>query len=125
MKTNKKELLAQLQRLARRVESLETKLDNTMVNFAREAEHTHRTFERITEGMGGVVWRTKAGHARFIALLSTEHLHNIMLWPNATERVKLLCAAELKRRTLDDQWRRKERAAKRKKPSKKKARSKR
>lgn len=62
----------------------------------------------LKEGLGGGTWRTSQGHTRFIALLSTAHLKNILLYPGASERVKGKVRSELDRREIDAKHRAKD-----------------
>lgn len=61
--------------------------------------------DEMKEGLGGGTWKTAAGHKRFIALLSDGHLRNIISYPQAPERVKEKCKAELERRAIDQSYR--------------------
>jgi hypothetical protein len=71
-------------------------------------EALEEKMRQTQEGLGGAVWRTQQGHARFIALLSTQHLKNILAWPRVSDRIKNLVEAELGRREVDAQFRKEE-----------------
>lgn len=64
--------------------------------------------EEVKEGLGSGTWKTAAGHKRFIALLSTGHLKNIIAFDGAPERVKDKCRNELDRRAIDEGYRQEE-----------------
>lgn len=71
-------------------------------------DYLKKRVDAIYEGLGGLIWRTQAGHTRFLAILSSEHLENIKLWPSATPQAIHLCNKELERRRIDAEFRRKE-----------------
>lgn len=68
-------------------------------------ESLHRKVDAVIEAIGGAIWRTQQGHARGLALLSTEHLENLLAWPSTSEPVREKVASELERRLIDTKFR--------------------
>jgi len=90
------------------IEKLQSQVRGLEARVSAQAgahEHVGRRFDAIYEGLGGQIWRTQAGHARFLAILSSEHLENIKLWPGSNAKVIHLCNQELERRRIDLQFR--------------------
>lgn len=78
--------------------------------FHRVESFTKSRYDDVMEGLGGAIWRTQAGHARFLAVLSTQHLENIIKWPSSSSDMKAKCRAELNRRAIDRSFREQERS---------------
>ncbi len=122
----KSDIIAQVDRLTLLVgdqraelQRLKSGLALAHANLRRESGFRHKEWTQfaanfreftasLKEGLGGGTWTTAAGHKRFIALLSTEHLRNILLFEGASESVKAKCTSEIQRRDIDAAYRQKE-----------------
>lgn len=97
--------------LERRVEELELqvgRLRAVSIGADERFDRLEQQIEEIVEGLGGGIWRSQAGYARFYGLLSTPHLKNILAWPRASDKARELVSKELARREIDQDMRRKE-----------------
>lgn len=101
MKLSNKELTAKVSQLdldlARERQTIASLTDR----IGELYDHFDKKVQTIYEGMGGAIWRTQAGHARFVALLSTPHLENVIAWERSSEFIKERCTDEIKRRNID------------------------
>lgn len=61
--------------------------------------------KQMEEGLGGTMWRTQQGHARWLAILTTPHLENIQKGGFARGPTATLVAEELGRRATDRDFR--------------------
>jgi hypothetical protein len=93
--TTLKQALAALAMQRRQIETLDA-----AVKITRER------LNMVFEGLGGTIWRSQVGHARFLAILSDGHLRNIIEHLNdPSERTSMLCTEELERREIDAGYR--------------------
>lgn len=72
-----------------------------------------RRINKLTEAIGGAIWRTQEGHARGIAFLSTEHLKNVVAhldgrFEGPANPAYLAAQEELLRRSIDERYRKAE-----------------
>lgn len=59
----------------------------------------------VEDGLGGAQWKTQEGHARWIAILTTQHLESIQAGGFSKGAIYVHIADELARRKIDREYR--------------------
>jgi hypothetical protein len=98
---------------AAQLTALENMVRNHEMKNSVKFANLNTKIRGIEIGLGGMRWTTAAGDTRWIAFLSTAHLHNILAWPAfQDESGRSMVQAEIKRRERDEEFRKKELAEK-------------
>jgi len=104
-KKKKSTLEKRLETLEARVRELQSELYITTDARLDEAEKNVKGLQvhlaDVKEGLGGAIWRTQQGHARFIALLSMSHLRNLAAWDRTPDNIRAKVKLEIQRREID------------------------
>ena len=105
LKKKKSTLEKRLETLEARVRELQSELYITTDARLDEAEKNVKGLQvhlaDVKEGLGGAIWRTQQGHARFIALLSMSHLRNLAAWDRTPDDIRAKVKLEIQRREID------------------------
>lgn len=84
---------------------LSTQMDDLQSELKGIRQKSIDNMHKVTEGLGGVTWGTQEGHVRWIGLLTTPHLENVIKGGFGGSRARRKIEAELKRRRIDREYR--------------------
>lgn len=98
-------LIERLDDQQRELQRLKRVLEHTQARMTSHAEHESKARRHIVAGLGGLQWKSQAGHSRFIIALSDSHLNNLLQYSGCEGEAREMVQEELRRREIDRQFR--------------------